>query len=60
MTEVVRIVLVVNIAGWEVQLVTEPMPRFMGDVLMVELTRDPTLEIKKARIVDATEDPERA
>jgi len=50
------VVLVVDIAGTEYELVTNPMWREFAELLVLELSRQPTMNVKKARIVDYDEE----
>lgn len=45
----VRLVLTIDIAGWEIKVITEPMSDAVADLLLIELARNPTLEVKKSR-----------
>ena len=49
----VRIVLRVDLGGWTVEFVSELIARQIADVLMLELTRSPSLRVVSARLVDA-------
>ena len=44
----VVLVLTVNVGGWDVELVSEPMSEAVADLLLIELSRDPSLRILKA------------
>ncbi len=45
------IVVTVELVGDLVEFRTDPMPDFLADLVMVELSRDPDLHIKRARVV---------
>lgn len=47
----VRIVLRVDLAGWTIELTSEPLPEHIGQLLMLELTRAPEVKVLSARIV---------
>lgn len=47
----VRVVVKVDLAGWTVVFTSEPMPRHIGDLLMLELSRSPKVKVLSARLV---------
>lgn len=44
----VQLVLTIDIAGWEIVVVSEPMADAIADLILMELTRNPSFAIKKA------------
>ena len=49
----VRLYLIVDLGGWEVEFTSEPMSENVAEILLMEMTRDPSIRVLRSRRIPA-------